>query len=81
MKTAPGEKEVIDLVITYLPVALSPDAVSHLMAVASALMQLYPAYNQHPCAYPPHATEPTKAAGKRIIPVKYHRTPGKQNRE
>ena len=33
MKTAPGEKEVIDRSITYLPVALSPDAVSHLMAV------------------------------------------------
>ena len=32
MKTAPGEKEVIDLV-DYLPAALSPDAVSLLMAV------------------------------------------------
>ncbi len=81
MKTAPGEKEVIDLVDYYLPAALSPDAVSLLMAVVICLMQLYPAYNQHPCAYPPTRKEPTKAAGKRIIPVKYHSDTSKQNRE
>ncbi len=72
MKTAPGEKEVIDLVDYLLTTALSPDAVSHLMAVVICVNALYPAYNQHPCAYPPTRNRTKKAAGKRIIPVKYH---------
>ncbi len=72
MKTAPGEKEVIDLVDYLLTAALSPDAVSHLMAVVICVNELNPAYNQHPCAYSPARNRATKAAGKRIIPVKYH---------
>ena len=66
MKTAPGEKESDrpGRLLTYQLFCHRTQFPNLMAVVHSALMQLYPAYNQHPCAYPPTRNRTNKSGGQ-----------------